>query len=108
MSRIAERFLGDTPATYPNAPGFKESTISRDAANEMAADATILRERALAAIRKAGGRGLTADECALALGRDILSVRPRLSELRAANRIIPTGERRTNESGKKAMAWRAV
>ena len=38
--------------------------------------------------------GLTADECAGILGEDILSIRPRLSELREKNYIQDSGKRR--------------
>jgi len=93
---------------YPAAPGFKEKTTSRDAARAITGDAMLLREQVFAAIARAGARGLTADEAAGALGRSVLSVRPRVTELSKADppRIVPTGERRRNDSGMSAKAWR--
>jgi len=103
--------LGDRPFTYPNAPGFKERTTSRDAARAMTGRAANLRERVFEAIRAAGARGLTSDEAATALGVSILSVRPRVTEISMEvpiPRIRETGERRLNASGLKAKVWRAT
>lgn len=106
MSRTAEAAFGDDLFSYPRSPGHKEQTTSREAAMAVAGDAAVLRERAYAALAEAGERGLTADGVAKVLRRDRLSVRPRISELRATGRIIPTGERRKNESGLRAKIWR--
>ena len=108
MSRILDAMHGDAPFAYPRAPGYREQTTSRAAARVVAAGAGALRERVFAVIRAAGARGLTADEAAAALGETILCIRPRVSELRAEGRIEPTGERRKNDSGLSAKAWRAA
>jgi hypothetical protein len=94
--------------SYPRSPGFKARGTSQEAARVAVGDASILRERAFAAIAAAEERGLTADECATALDRNILSVRPRLSELRAASRIVPSGSRRQNLSCRSAIAWKVA
>jgi hypothetical protein len=52
--------------------------------------------------------GCTADECAGYLGETILSIRPRFSELRAFGLIEDTGDRRLNDSGRRATVWRAT
>lgn len=52
--------------------------------------------------RNAGLGGLTADECALRLGRGILSVRPTVTQLFQAGSLRRTGQKRPNESGLKA------
>jgi hypothetical protein len=93
---------------YPRAPGFKERTTSRDAARAAAPGAAILRERVYAAFAGAGSRGLTADEAAAIVGRDWRSVRPRVTELAKADppRIVPTGERRRNDTDQSAKVWR--
>ena len=104
MSGIKD-LLGDTPFTYPLAPGFKEPTTSRDAARAVSSSAPLLRDRVFAALRLTA---MTPDECAAKLGESVLAVRPRFSELSKAERIIETGERRRNqESGLKAKVWRA-
>lgn len=103
--------IGDLPLfSYPRAPGFKEGTTSRAAALAMTSRASILRNRAFAEIVRAGATGLTADEVAERLGETVLAVRPRVSELAKAvpPRILPTGERRRNDSGLKAKVWRAA
>ncbi len=103
--------LGTLPLfSYPHSPGHKESTTSRDAAIAIVGRAAVLRERVHAEIAAAGRSGLTADQVASRLGESVLAVRPRLSELYHVEppRIVPTGERRTNDSGMKAKCWRAA
>jgi len=43
--------------------------------------------------------GATADEIAAEMGLDVLSVRPRVSELKRMGALWPTGERRRNANG---------
>jgi len=91
---------------YPDRPGTKsEIDTSVAAAESMAAKASTLRAKVLELLRV---NALTADECAAHLGEDILSIRPRLSELRAKNQIKDTGTRRKNKSGHKAAVWSAI
>ena len=47
----------------------------------------------------------TADEIAGRLGASVLTVRPRVSELRNLRQIEDTGERRRNANGKTAAVW---
>lgn len=105
MSRIAESYLGDRP--YPESPGFREPTTARDAARAVAPGAAEGRERVFGAIRASGSAGLTADEAAASVGRTPAYCRPRVCELFKAGRLIPTGERRRNETGLSAKVWRA-
>jgi hypothetical protein len=50
---------------------------------------------------------MTADECAAVLQRDVLSIRPRFSELRTRGTLEDSLERRVNQrSGKRAIVWR--
>lgn len=91
---------------YPGSPGFKEPTTSRDAAERIRGRAANLRERLLDAIRKAGDRGLTADEAAEQLGETVLAARPRITELKELKKIERTGHRRANVSGALAHCWR--
>lgn len=90
--------------TYPIHPGAKVSGASQDAADNIAEHAMTLRDRVDGLFDE--GQERTADECAELLGQDILSVRPRLSELRRLGRIEETDERRTNKSGMTATVWR--
>jgi hypothetical protein len=54
------------------------------------------------------GSALTADALAERLNLSILYVRPRVSELASQQRIIPSGERAPNASGKLAHKWMAA
>lgn len=105
MSKMAEHYLGDTP--YPESPGFKQNTTSREAAKAVKPGAVNGREVVFRAILLAGPDGITADEAAAAIGRPVLYVRPRVTELAKLNRIEATGERRANTSRLKATVWRA-
>lgn len=61
-----------------------------------------LRERCLEALSDAM---LTADEVADKVGESVLSIRPRMTELAQAKRIIKTPYRRPNASGRQAAVW---
>jgi hypothetical protein len=105
MGKMGEAAAGLRP--YPDGPGFKERTTSRDAAAAIGAKAKTLRERVFDAIAAAGSAGLTSDEVAARLGLDWRSIRPRVSELLAAGRIEPTGETRRNDTDLFAKVYRA-
>jgi hypothetical protein len=91
---------------YPHAPGFKTlAGRSRQAARSIAPHARTLRDRVLAEIEHAKSPP-TADEIASGLGENILSVRPRVSELYRLGRIEPAPVRGKNASGMSAMRWR--
>lgn len=112
MGRLSEAMLGDRAAlpTYPGSPGFKEGTTSRLAAGQVR-DVDNVRCLVLQKIREAPR---TADEVAAALGISILTVRPRVSELRAMKHVRPRlradgkQDRRKNESGAAAIVWEAI
>lgn len=89
--------------TYPNTPGWKEAETSKDAAESVRDRARILREAALALIEEVG---LTSDEIAQCLGESVLSIRPRVSELRRMKLVTKSGLRRANASGRMAHVWK--
>ena len=92
-------------SAYPNVPGYKREGTSSDAAEAVTPRAPTLRSKVLQVLNTTD---LTADECADKIGESVLSIRPRLSELRRAGFIEETGERRSNVSGLKAAVWRAA
>ena len=85
------------PYRTPSGIGSKDRSgpeTSREAAEKHAVGFRALRERVFETIYVAGSDGLTPDEVAALLDMDVLSVRPRLSELKSEKRIVPNGERR--------------
>lgn len=90
---------------YPEAPGFKVSGPSEQAAEAMGSAANKMRRAVLAQFATYPG-GATADEIAKDLNLSVLSVRPRVSELKRNGKIEQTGARRKNESGMTATVWR--
>jgi hypothetical protein len=89
---------------YPFHPGFKAEGTSHDAARVIAPKAPTLRAKVKRLLSQRGA--MTPDETAEAMGEDILSVRPRFSELKRLGEIERTGERRKNESGVAAYVFR--
>jgi len=89
---------------YPYAPGYKREGTSAIAAAEMEHPAETLREQVHTTLML---ENLTADEVAAKLGRSVLAIRPRLSELVKQGSIHDTTTRRRNASGKSAVVWRA-
>ncbi len=92
------------PEVYPDAPGFKARGPSEQAAQAIKGPAKTLREEVLRTISLAPS-GLTADAVADRLGRSILSVRPRVSELHRQGEIRPAPQRGRNNSGMSATVW---
>ncbi|SHG87197.1 hypothetical protein [Bradyrhizobium erythrophlei] len=90
---------------YPKGLGYKENDTSKDAAEEFESRAVVLRARAYSYISRNPGR--TADQIAEALGETIVSMRPRVSELRKEGLIVNDG-RGVNASGMSAHRWRVA
>jgi hypothetical protein len=93
--------------SYPDFPGYKPTDTSRAAAKSISGHLGRLQVMSFAAIHLAGRNGLTTDELAATLGMSRASVQPRTSELRRKGRIIDSGQRRRNGSGKSAIVWTA-
>lgn len=91
-------------AEYPNHPGAKVDGTSQEAAEAMTPAAPTLRQRILRVFQVRPE--LTTDEAAAILDETVLAVRPRFSELRKMGKIMPTGQRKLNESGMTAIVWR--
>ncbi len=91
---------------YPHQPGARDRDTSSDAAASVAPRAETLRARALDEIERSNG--LTADQVAGRLGMSILSIRPRITELARLGMVRDTGERRRNNSGRRAIVWAAI
>lgn len=91
---------------YPEQAGFKTHGTSSEAAYKITKTgrAATLRSKVLDIIQ-GSEFGMTADEVATWLNENVLSIRPRLSELRSLNLIKESGERRKNQSGMTANVW---
>jgi hypothetical protein len=92
---------------YPSDPDWKAPGTSKDAAEAITSRAKTMRARVLGFLTQHHPSSFTADQIAADLGESILTVRPRVSELRRSE-IEPSGERRLNASGMFASCWRAV
>ncbi len=90
---------------YPDVPGHKVDGTSKEAGDSMREKANTLRAHVLATLQLAP---MTADEVARHLGEGILSIRPRVSELVRAGKVVDAGIRRKNESGKSANVWKTI
>jgi hypothetical protein len=92
---------------YPEIPGAKApGPRSQEVARAICGHAGRLRKAAILELASAGPKGLSADQIADRLGESVLSVRPRISELRASGEVVPTGRRVVNDSGMSASVWK--
>ena len=89
---------------YPNSPGYQATDTSKDAASSMEDTAGTLRAQAYKAIKFSRG-GLTADEVAMQLGKSVLAIRPRVTELKMKGVIVDSGLRRQNHTGRNAAVF---
>ena len=90
---------------YPNAPGYRRTDTSKEAA-EKALPWNLTLRRQILLWMQASGLPTTADECAARFEIDKLAVRPRFTELKLEGLIEDTGIRRRNDSGRRAIVWR--
>ena len=97
--------MTDLSTIYPDAPGFKVPGASEEAARAIAPFARTLKERCLNVVRRSPV-SLTADQIAAGLGESILSVRPRIAELRRLGLIEAADRAGKNASGMSATRWR--
>lgn len=93
-------------ASYPNQPGYRRTKTSRAAAAAVKERAPNLRDQVLRLLKETDN-GLTADECAERIGKSILSIRPRVTELKRLGKIYDTELTRPNASGVQASVWKA-
>lgn len=94
---------GDHRSGYPDRPGFKARETAKAAADAMAPKEKSLRARVFDELRKGPG---TPEELALRLGEPLMNVRPRLSQLSAADLVEDSGERGPADGGRKSIRWR--
>jgi len=80
-----------------------ESGPSVEAGDRLRPKSPTLRDMVLTVLSRGN---FTADEIAERMGKSILAVRPRVTELAAAGIIEDTGARRANASGVRATIWR--
>lgn len=90
---------------YPQAPGFKVSGTSQEAAEGIAPRAGNLCDLTLACLKR---KPMTPEEVAAELGEPVHSIRPRFSQLFAQNLIVKTDDRRRAMGGRQAQVWRAA
>ena len=96
---------------YPKAGDIKEKWYVVDAKGEVVGRlasriASVLRGKVLRIYELRGP--CTADEAAEALHTSILSIRPRVTELKALGKLVDTGIRRPNASGRSAAVLKVI
>lgn len=91
--------------SYPDSPGFTNDTTSLAAAEAIKPTAQSLRNAALAVLSK---HARSADEVASDLCQSVLSIRPRITELKRLGLIKETGLRWPNASGRLAHVYVAA
>jgi hypothetical protein len=89
----------------PQGVGYRLTDTSQAAGARIEGKAGALRAAVLQALRNAA-QPMTADEVAVILREDKLSIRPRFTELRNAGKILDSGERGRTDSGSTCIKWR--
>jgi hypothetical protein len=105
MTTLAELPLFAARAHYPAQPGHQHTDTSLEAAQSIAVNAGTLRQSCLDALTQRSG---TADQIAARLSESILTIRPRIAELRRLGFIRDTGTRLPNTSGRSAIVWEII
>ncbi len=100
--------MSDMPSLFDAAPVARNSDPSTSwaAAALASTSAQTIRERCLAALKRAGVRGLTDFELAEQVGRQQTSAGVRRHELVKAGLVEATAETRPSPSGTAARVWR--
>jgi hypothetical protein len=94
---------------YPFGAGFKElAGASEQTAKTQNKELNNRRRQIALGLFCSNPDGLTSDEVADLMNESILSIRPRVSELRAQGKIKSTGKRRKSVNGNGATVWRVV
>ena len=94
---------------YPFGAGFKElKGASERTAKTQNRELNNRRRQIALGFLRSHNNGLTSDEVADLMNESILSIRPRVSELRAQGKIESTGQRRKSVNGNGATVWRYV
>lgn len=93
--------------SYPDHAGWKGDATSQAAAIGVNSKAKVIRQKVLDALKQAGVRGLTAEECAEIIKEDKSNVRPRLSELLLTGDAEKSNKTRMNGNGKQTRVYLA-
>jgi hypothetical protein len=94
-------------SAYPHSPGWKgDAETGREVAIAIAPMAKCLRERVLNYFTIHAPCAFNCEAVSTALGVTVYNVRPRISELVAAKKLKPTGERVKNDAGYTTVMWR--
>lgn len=89
-----------TTTTYPNAAGYQPADTSREAAKQLdAKDRTRTLNNRVLELMEQLPEGLTADAAAHHLNEDVLSIRPRFTQLKQIGLLVYRGERRKSRMG---------
>lgn len=89
---------------YPDKPAYQGGDTSHAAAKYMVGKAPLLQSQVLHALRS---KPMATFEIAAAINRSYRSVQPRTSELRLADRIEDSGQRKIDpETQRAVIVWR--
>jgi len=98
--------LLDLAPRYPRVAGHHASAPATSRLAALSVPAGTYRHLALSALLSEGP--MTADEVADFVGESLLTIRPRMTELKRLGLLRDTGARRANASGRQAVVWEAA
>lgn len=91
---------------YPYKAGHRKVRTSVIAADDINKQLSRLQKMVLLELAKVFPKGLTTSELANRCNRNLLTIRPRTTELKLQNLIIDTEETRKNEGGKPEIIYK--
>ena len=91
---------------YPYKAGHRKVRTSVKAADEINKQLGRLHKMVLLELEKVYPKGLTTSELANRCNRNLLTIRPRTTELKLQGLIIDTGKTRKNEGGKQEIIYK--
>lgn len=100
-------FSYEPPAPLPEAPYVRNSETSKAAAEAVRPALAFLEEKVLDAIKAAGGKGMTCDECERATGLPHQTASARYRGLEQRGLIRRTDDKRPTRSGRNAVVYQA-
>jgi len=91
---------------YPYKAGHRNVKTSISAADDINKNLSRLQKTVLLELEKVFPKGLTGSELANRLGKNLLTIRPRTTELKLQGLILDTEETRKNEGGKPEIIYK--
>lgn len=90
---------------YPDTPGYVNRDTSKEAAQRIEPETSVLRRRILGELQVRGTFGATCDELEQAMDLSHQTASARIREMNLKGSIVDSGNRRKTRTGRNAIVW---